>query len=158
MLTQTKQVPLPCVRAKHGDSQPWVHNVEVLESIPADNPKPRYLGAFRDKHWDYQLELYRDSKGVFGELLSPVLDADSPDSRLYDAFFDPKLGALRFEAHFPHGDLQFSGTLRMRTVSGIVTRDGRRERVVLRRVKLPSEDSSTSRDQFDCAMILFNRY
>ena len=37
------QLNLPeCMRAKQGDTQPWVHNSEVLSSFPRDNPAPRF--------------------------------------------------------------------------------------------------------------------
>jgi hypothetical protein len=156
VFAQTKSGPLPCMKAKHGDTQPWNHNAAVLDSYPTDKSS-RFLGVFRDKHRNYELEIYRDGDGVFGEFLSPVLEADSPNSRLYDAFFDPNLGTLRFEAHFPFGNLQFTGVLRGHVVRGTVTRNGRNETVILRRVKLPT-DPYISRAQFDCAMTLFHRY
>lgn len=154
---QTKPVPLPCVPAKQGDTRPWNHNTTILDSYSSDNSK-RYIGAFRDKGRNYQLQIYRDLDGVFGELLSPLLEADSPNSRLYDTFFDPKVGTLRFEARFPSGILKFTGVLRSRVVRGTIMQNGRTQTVILRRVKLPVEDSYVSRAQFDCAMILFHRY
>ncbi|MDX6288437.1 MAG: hypothetical protein QOH42_236, partial [Blastocatellia bacterium] len=144
VVAQTKPVPLPCAPARKGDTHPWTHNSEVLDSFPKDKSK-RNIGAFRDKHRGYELQIYRDAKGVFGELLSPVLEADSPGSRLYDTSFDLKLGTLRFEAHFPFGDLQFTGVLRRRTIGGTVTQNGRSEKVILRRVRLPAEDPYISR-------------
>jgi hypothetical protein len=143
--------------AQQGDTQPWIHNTAILGSYPGDKSK-RHLGAFRDKGRNYELQIHRDTNGVFGELLSPVFEADSPVSRLYETFFDPKDGTLRFKARFPFGNLQFTGVLRGRVVRGTVTQNGRTQTVILRRVKLPSEDGYTSRAQFDCAMILFHRY
>jgi hypothetical protein len=154
--TTAKRIPLPCVTSKRGDTHPWDHNAEVLSSYPPE--APRYLGSFRDKAWDYELQLYRDAKGLFGELLSPVLESDSPDSRLYDVVFDPKVGTLRFGARFRDGQLHFTGVLHNGVVRGTITRDSRSENVILRRVRISAEDPYTSRAQFECAMTLFHRY
>ncbi len=43
-----------------------------------DRPAPLFLGGFADANGDYELPLWRDSRGIFGELLHPVLEADSP--------------------------------------------------------------------------------
>lgn len=153
--------PLPCTRDGRDPSQPWVHNAKVLESFPRDNPLPRYVGAFRDKNWKYQVILYQDAKGAFGELLTPVLDADSPTSRLYDATFDSRSGALRFSAKFGNGQLLLSGILRGRLIQATVTQHNRNEKVTLKRIKWHDDDGEvayTSRAQFDCAMILYGRY
>lgn len=156
--TTASSTPLPCTPAKHGDTRPWIHEREVLSSYPPDVPPLRFVGAFRDRTWDYQLEIFLDAKGLFGELLSPVLEADSPDSRLYDIAFDPKAGSLRFGARFADGPLQFTGMLRRDMVRGTITRAGRKEHVVLRRIRKIDKHPYTSRAQFECAMILFHRY
>ena len=159
--TSLQTTPLPCTTTGRDPSQPWVHNAKVLDSFPKDNPLPRFVGAYRDKNWNYQLILFQDLKGIFGELLSPVLDADSPTSRLYDAAFDSQSGALRFGAKFRDGQLQFSGVLRGRTVEANITRNNRNEKAVLKRIKWYDDDEEvayTSRAQFDCAMLLYGRY
>jgi len=152
--------PLPCTTEKRDPSQPWVHDSKVLDSFPKDNPLPRFIGTFRDKNQSYMLDLYQDAKGIFGELSSPVLDADSPTSRLYDVAFDSRTGALQFSSRFRDGQLQFSGVLRGRVIEATVTRNNRNEKVILKRVKSFDNDEVfyTSRAQFDCAMTLFRRF
>ena len=152
--------PLPCTMEKRDPSQPWVYNSKVLDSFPKDYPLPRFIGTFRDKNQGYMLDLYQDAKGVFGELSSPVLDADSPTSRLYDVAFDSRTSALQFGAKFRDGQLQFSGTLRGRVIEATVTRNNRTEKVTLKRKRhSPGEDVFfTSRAQFDCAMTLWHRF
>ena len=153
--------PLPCVRAPVGDSEPWVHNGRVLQSFPPDVPPPRFLGRFATGDSQYELHLWRDSVGIFGQLLSPVLDADSPTSRLYDTRLDNKTGALSFTARFPDTQV-FDVRLSSRVVSGQVVRAGKRRAVVLRKRRRDALDSAlqgvTSRAQFDCEMTLFRRY
>jgi len=87
---------LPCTTENRDPSKPWVQNSKVLDSFPKDNPVPRFIGTFRDKNQRYMLGLYQDAKGVFGQLSSPVLDADSPTSRLYDVAFDSRTSVLQF--------------------------------------------------------------
>jgi len=151
--------PLPCVPAPLGHTQPWSHNSAVLSSYRADNPQPVFAGAFADPERNYRLHLWRDATGVFGELLSPVLDADSPTSRLYDATFVPKQNTLRFGARFPSRHISFEGELGRHQLRGIMTEAGRQARITL--TKMPREDDDSlyvSRAQFDCAMVLFRRY
>lgn len=157
----SQPTPLPCTKDGRDPSQPWSHNAKVLESFPRDNPLPRYVGAFRDKNWKYQVILYQDAKGIFGKLLTPVLDADSPTSALYDATFDSRSGALRFSAKVGNGQLLLNGVLRGRISQGTVTQHDLNERVTLKRIKWHDDDGDlayTSRAQFDCAMILYRRY
>jgi hypothetical protein len=158
----TPTEPLPCVRAARDDGKPWEHTSRVLASFPPDTPVPRFLGSFSDRTSDYELHLWRDARGIFGELVSPVSrDGDPPTSRLYEPHFNAASGAFTFIA-FPD-ELTFSGQLRRNTLSGTFKRGTRSSRVVLRK---PTPDSSedlladfyTSRAQFDCAMILFHRY
>ncbi len=151
--------PLPCVPAPLGHTQPWTHNHQVLSSYPADNPQPVFVGAFADPDRNYRLHLWRDAAGVFGELLSPVLEADSPTSRLYDASLVPKQNAVRFAARFPSRRIAFEGKLDSHQLRGTMTEAGRQARVDLR--KMPGEDYDSlyvSRAQFDCAVVLFRRY
>ena len=151
-----------CVKAKQDDSQPWIHNLEVLNSFPQDNPLPRYLGAFRDKDWNYQLILYQDAKGVFGNLLSPVLDADSPTSVIYDTTFDSQSGMLKFSAKVQGGKLQFNGILRGRKIKAAIMQHNFNEKVILKRIRWYDDEddevSYKSRAEFDCATFLFGRY
>src|SRR5438045_3850638 len=79
--------PLACVPAAATDPSPWVHNQQVLDSFPSDVPPPLFLGRFGSSR-AHELHLWQDAAGLFGEWLSPVLDADSPTSRLYDVRFD----------------------------------------------------------------------
>ena len=146
------------MQAKHGDTQPWVHNSKVLSSFPRDNPAPRLLGAFRDRPRLYQLKLYRDSTGIFGELSSPLLDADSPTSRLYDVYFEPGMGTLKFRARFADEQLDFNGVLRSTFINGTVRKGSYTEAVSLRRDQHYDQYPYVSRVQFNCAMLLFNRY
>lgn len=151
---------LPCTKEGRDPSQPWVHNTKVLDSFPRDNSLPSFIGAFRDKDLDYQLILYQDTKGIFGELLRPVLDADSPTSRLYDATFDSRSGALRFSSKFRNGQLRFAGVLRGRKLQATVTQNNHDEKVALKRIKWYDDEevSYKSRAQFDCAMLLYGRF
>jgi len=153
--------PLSCVPAAAGDSQPWVHNARVLQSFAPDNPQPRFLGRFASANSQYELHIWRDTAGIFGELLSPVLDADSPASRLYNLDFDAKSGALSFTARFPDTHA-FDGHLRSNGVTGRIARGSKSEAIILRKVRPGSLGAAlqgvTSRAQFDCQMILFRRY
>ncbi len=151
--------PLPCTLPEEGDTQPWIHKSKVLESFPKDSPLPRFIGTFRDKNWNYMLDLYQDTKGVFGELSNPVLDADSPTSRLYDVAFDSRTSALQFSAKFWSGQLQFNGVLRGRMIEATVTQNNRTEKVTLKKLKGSSngEFLFASRAQFECAMTLWHR-
>jgi len=153
--------PLPCTTEKRDPTQPWVHNAAVLSSFPKDKPLPRYIGAFRDRRRVYQIVLFEDGKGIFGELLSPVLDADSPTSRLYDAHYKKPSGVLDFSVKLRNQRLLFSGVFRGRVVRGTFVQNDRKEKVTLKRINWNDNDQElayTSRAQFECAMILFGRY
>jgi hypothetical protein len=152
--------PLPCTTENRDPSQPWLQNSKVLDSFPKDNPVPRFIGTFRDKNQSYMLDLYQDANGVFGELSSPVLDADSPTSRLYDVAFNSGTSVLQFTAKFLDGHLQFSGILRGRVIEATVTRNKRTEKVSLKRDRHSADEEVffKSRAQFDCAMTLWRRF
>jgi hypothetical protein len=113
--------------------------------------------------FEYELHIWQDSKGVFGELLHPVLDADSPSSRLLDVQFDPKSGALSFGVRFRNESEAYVGRLQGSRITGNVTRGGTTVKLVLRRVGAerthgaPSSNSWVSRDQFECAMTMSRR-
>lgn len=81
-----------CVVADKNDREPWEHNNRVLAQFPPDEPLPVFMGRFVAPDASYELDLWRDRVGVFGQWVSPVLDADSPISRLYDLTFDVKSG------------------------------------------------------------------
>lgn len=149
---------LPCSVVGADPSKPWEHNHKVLSSYPPDSPLPEFIGRFRDRNWNYELDLYRDAKSIFGEISSPVLEADSPTSRLYGLSFVPLKGTLQFTAFLNHL-LQFDGFLQSGVIKGKVTQYGRTETVTLRKLKMSDENSWIhSRAQFDCAMKLFRRY
>lgn len=152
--------PLPCTPAKPSDTQPWNHNSKVLDSFPRDKQLPRFIGTYRDKNRIYMLDLYQDAKGMFGELSSPVFDADSPTSRLYDVGYNSQTGKLQFSSRFADGNLQFSGILRGRIIEATVIRGSSKEKATLKRVK-PSaahDGSFKSRAEFECAMTLWRRF
>ncbi len=151
--------PLPCTLPLPGDTAPWVHNTEALSSFPKDPQLPRIIGSFRDARRDFWLFLYKDKNGIFGELLNPVFEADSPSSRLYDASL-AKNGKLQFTAKFPEGQLLFSGVLGRKVLKGTFTRGKHAQNVVLKKLrKSPLHaDGYVSRAQFDCEMKLFRRY
>jgi hypothetical protein len=156
---------LPCEPHARGDAQPWIHDSRVLGSFRPDDPLPALVGAFAGQGptLDYELHLWRDSKGIFGELLSPVLEADSPSAPLLDVQFDPKSGSLTFTARVRGQEHKFVGRLRRKMVKGVFTYRGLSETMVLRKVGpteghgAPSSSSWTSRDQFACAMKMWGR-
>lgn len=160
---RVQQSPLPCVPAAPNDPAPWEHDSRVLQSFQPDVPPPSFLGRFRASSFIYELHLWRDSKGLFGEWLSPVLPADPPISRLYDLRFDVTSGALSFETRIRGRAERFEGQFDGNTVRGTVTQGNDNERIVLR--QLPRDDTddalrelTRSRAQFECEMILFHRY
>lgn len=156
--------PLRCEAAAPNDGEPWRHNARILSSFPSDDPLPRFLGAFGDSSETYELQLWRDREGVFGELLHPVLDADSPISRLYQASLNPKSGRVTFTARFPDAAIRFEGELTKKAFRGTVAREGRTQTVDLRKLKpaaahgAPDHSHYRSRAQFNCAMALLHRY
>ena len=149
---------LPCSRLGADPSKPWEHISKVLDSFPPDNPLPKFVGTFQDKNWNYRLDLYRDSKGVFGEISSPVLEADSPTSQLYEVSFNTTNGSLQFIAQFHDENLQFSGFLHSKFVKGKFTQNGQTKTVTLKKLREIDEFPYESRAEFDCAMKLFGRY
>jgi hypothetical protein len=156
--------PLPCVPPPLGDSTPWVAAARVLASFPPTSPPPTFVGGFADRNREYELHLWRDATGLFGEILSPVLEADSPTSRLYDTRYDPGSGAATFSARFPDGERRFELVVRTDDVSGSVDRAGAHASVALTKLAgdrmhgVTPDRSYTSRAQFDCAMVLFHRF
>ena len=152
-----------CVPAPVNDPAPWEWISRVLDSFPHDVPGPTWAGSFGDAHQLYQLDLWRDSAGIFGEFRNPVLEADSPTSRLYDVQFDPASGALEFRVRVPVDDTWFSGTLRNDSVTGTLRYRDVSEAVQWRRLPDVSPPNSShdfywSRAKFECAMTLWHRY
>lgn len=151
--------PLPCSMKGSDPLQPWIHKSKVLDSFPKDNPLPRFLGTFRDRNQKYMLDLYRDSQGIFGELSSPIFDADSPTSRLYDASFDSHTKALQFLAKFPDGELRFRGVLQGNAIQATVEQNDRTLKANLKRKRNTNTGFLfSSRAQFECAMTLWRRF
>lgn len=156
---------IPCDPPPAGDSRPWEYRGHVLSLFPRAEPPPKFIGAFMGSLPDseYELHVWQDSKGVFGELLHPVLDQDSPTSRLLDAQFDPKSGALSFGARFEKDNEAYVGRLQRSTITGNVTRGGTTAKLVFRRIGAarthgaPSSNSWVSREQFECAMTMSRR-
>ena len=66
-----------CVPAPSNDPEPWKWNSRILDSCPPDVPRPAWAGAFGDARQLYQLDLWQDLKGIFGDFRKPVLEADS---------------------------------------------------------------------------------
>jgi len=159
--------PLPCVRPLLSDGTPWETKSRVLRSFPPDTPRPAFVGTFTDARETYTIETYRlhvwrDSKGIFGEIAYPVLDADSPASRLYDAHFDAKSGALSFRAKLGIGELVFSGVLSSNIIKGTLRDESFVKDVVMFRSADDGNygnqrDRYVSRAQHDCEMVLYNR-
>ena len=153
---------LSCVRAAADDPQPWVHNARLLQAFKPDVPRPQFVGQFHDAGSNCELDIWRDAHGIFGQLLSPILDADSPTSRLYDVQLDAKSGALNFSIRFPEGPQRFDGQMRGDVIRGTMREARTSNAVVLRRFSNGRAEilrsDIVSRAQFDCEMILFRRY
>lgn len=153
--------PLRCVGAPANDTQPWIWNSRILGSFPTDRPAPKFVGAFAGEDGQHELLLLRDAKGVFGELRSPVLEADSPTSRLYSAHLDPGTGVLKFSVRFGDGERHFVGSLRPDTVTGRLQHGQQYESVrwpLVTTVDLAIEPFATSRAAFECFQTLAHRY
>lgn len=153
---QTPLSPLPCTLPEAKDIQPWVHNSAVLDSFPKVKSPPVSLGTFRDRNSQFILDLYRDGAGIFGEISSPVLDADSPTSQLYSARLEGKF--LYFESRVPSDQMSFAGMLVSGVIKGRAKIHGRHQKVTLKKTKpiFPAFEF-VSRAQFDCAMHLWRR-
>ncbi len=155
--------PLSCVAAPHDDPAPWIWRARILASFPPDTPRPEFLGGFRDKNSRYELHLWRDAQGIFGELLSPILEADSPASRLYDARFDGKTETVSFTARFPDGERRLAGRLGADSLTATIEHANHSDKIILRKLPINqvhgvSDGAYSSRAQFECAMILFRSY
>ena len=153
-----KIIPLPCDDSDADPSKPWVRRSEILDSFPPDNPLPKFIGTFRDEDWHYMIDLYRDSQGIFGEISSPVMEADSPTSRLYNVVYDSSTGSLQFRSSPSLGSIQFDGFLHSKSIKGKFTQYGDKKTVTLKKLGSDYDSSFTSRAQFGCAMKLFGRY
>ncbi len=153
---------ISCIPAAANDPQPWVHNARLLDSFKPDVPKPQFVGQFHDSGSNYELDIWRDALGIFGELASPIVEADSPTSRLYDVQFDAKSGALSFSTRFPDGPQRFDGQVRGDVIRGMMKGARTTDAVVLQKftnsVGEILRNDTVSRAQFECEMILFRRY
>ena len=122
------------------------------------------MGRFVAPDAPYELDLWRDRVGVFGEWVSPVLEQDAPVSRLYDLTFDAKSGAISFATRTPGFEQRFDGRVSDRVIRGTSTPvTGKKETIELRKLPLDSlglalRDGTTSRAGFECEMVLFRRY
>lgn len=156
--------PARCEAAAPNDSEPWIHNARILSAYPPASPLPRFLGAFGNSAKTFELQLWQDRDGVFGQLLHPVLDADSPSSVLHQASWNPKTGQARFTALFPQAVIRFKGALTQKAFRGTASREGRTQAIDLRKLRpaeahgAPDRSQYRSRAQFNCAMALFHRY
>jgi hypothetical protein len=107
----------------------------------------------------YGLTLWHDAIGFFGEFSSPILEADSPTSRLYDTQYTAATRTLTFRAKFADGERYVSGVISDIGFVGSVRVGSSREPLVLKRVKeVFGGNGYVSRAQFDCAMDLYRRY
>jgi hypothetical protein len=153
-----------CVAADKNDREPWEHNDHVLAQFPPDEPLPVFMGRFVAPDASYELDLWRDRVGLFGQWVSPVLGADSPTSRLYDLTFDAKSGAISFATRIPGAGQRFEGRVSDQLIRGTSTlATGKKETIELRKLPLDSlgvalRDGTTSRAGFECEMVLFRRY
>jgi hypothetical protein len=153
-----------CVAADRNDREPWEHNHRVLAQFPPDEPLPLFMGRFVAPDAWYELDLWRDRVGVFGQWVSPVLDADSPVSRLYGLTFDAKSGAISFTTRIPGAEQRFEGHVSDQLIRGTSTPvTGKKETIELRKLPLDPlgvalRDGTTSRAGFECEMVLFRRY
>lgn len=145
------------MRADSLDGQPWVHHSRVLESFPEVIPAPAVVGSFQDRDGQFWLRLCRDEQGYFGELASPILEADSPTSRLRSLRWSAGTRELSFAAA-PRGvEFQVDGILEedrfvVARVSGKTVRG-----LVLLKEQKTSMSDGRSRAQFECAMELWRR-
>jgi hypothetical protein len=126
-----------------------MHDARVLRSFPADTPAPKFVGPFSGVggFMELELHLWRDSRGIFGRLLYPVLDVDSPSGRLRDVQFDEKTERLTFAARYERWDCAFVGRLQGNAISGTFTVGKRPYDAVLR--KLPPDEAPACRATTD---------
>lgn len=148
---------VPCVPADPRDSEPWKHKGRVLDSIPPDFPAPVYIGEFTDARQSYSVSLWRDSKGIFGDMRL-VMDSDPPTSILYDPKIDNDSGAISFGARLFSQATTFDGHLRAGALRGRLKVFGKNETVTLARSKTDSEFPLKSRAELECHTVLWGRY
>jgi hypothetical protein len=148
---------LPCVPADGSDGQPWVHHSRVLESFPTVIPAPTVLGSFMDRDGEYWLSLWRDELGYFGELSSPVLEVDSPSSRLRNTHWNSETRELRFVAAPGGVQMRVVGVLyEDRFVVSQISGEEVHDVVLLKQTAMAIYDWR-SRAQFECAMKMWRR-
>lgn len=101
---------------------------------------------------------WRDAQGFLGDLLSPVLEVDSPSAQLLDVQFGPKSGSLTFIARVRGKEHAFVGPLRRSALKGVFTYQGVSETIVLQKVGpnehhgVPASSAWASREHFACAL------
>ena len=161
-LSAQPSTPLPCVPPPVTDGAPWIARARILGSFPADSPTPEFLGGFTDEQAVYEVHLWKDAVGVFGEFLYPVLEADSPTSRLHETTFNSSDGAIGFSLRLPSEKWTFTGHLGPVSLAGSLHRRDKSESLILRRLPLDDvhgalEHFYISRAHFECAMVLFHR-
>jgi hypothetical protein len=150
---------LPCNPASANDPQPWAHRSAVLDSFPLENPAPQWVGSFLDQGSYYWLTLWRDERGYFGSLASPVVDQDSPSAAIEDVKWDPSSRTLQFTSK-PSIDIQMSGVLTESEfrVTAVTPKWAPDQQTPL----LLRDDEQThmewrSRSQFECAVEMWRR-
>jgi hypothetical protein len=150
---------LPCNPAPVSDPQRWVHRSAVLDSFPRDDPAPQWVGSFLDRGSYYWLTLWRDERGHFGMLASPVVDQDSPSAPIEDVKWDPHSRTLHFTSK-PSLNLQMSGVLtksefRVTAVHPKWSPDQKLPIRLFNKAQLRTE--WRSRSQFECAVEMWRR-
>lgn len=133
---------------------------------PAE-PRPNFLGAFvayspGNRSVRYELHLWEDRRGIFGELLLPVFQPGSPRSRLHYVALNRRTGKFRFRTRLNGESIAFSGTRRRESISGLLVRAQRREQVIFHNIGrskahgIPGQ-MYASRAQFENAIDLLER-
>jgi hypothetical protein len=150
---------LPCTPAAPDDPQPWVHEAAVLASFPQEDPAPQWVGSFLDRGSYYWLTLWRDERGHFGSLASPVVDQDSPSAPIEGVEWDAPTRTLRFTSK-PSINIEMTGVLtgarfRVTAVNPKWSPDQKLPILLFNNVKLRSD--WRSRSQFECAMTMWRR-
>lgn len=148
---------MPCSPAAPNDPQPWVYESSVLNSFRLEIPAPQYVGDFLDQGSYYWLTLWRDERGFFGSLASPVVDQDSPSAPIKNVQWVPITKVLRFTAS-PSVKVEMIGVLtatefRVTNITGGFSS----EFPVLLFEDKQEGAEWRSRAQFECAMKMWRR-
>jgi hypothetical protein len=105
------------------------------------------------------LTLWRDERGHFGSLASPVVDQDSPSAPIEGVEWDAPTRTLRFTSK-PSINIEMTGVLtgarfRVTAVNPKWSPDQKLPILLFNNVKLRSD--WRSRSQFECAMTMWRR-